>query len=424
MKALVVGQVTLDTIFAGSSKVERLGGVAYAASVFQKLGMGVTLAAHVGASHEESARIELESRQIRPKLFSLEGPAIAYEIRNADEVITQSTIRFGPEVPIDAPKLSLDDDFDVTLIYPLRASWAESVIGQIKSQCRLIALDLQHDISNLIEVAHFLNSVHIILTNEEALFRLTNRSSLESAAIAVREQFEGILVVKRGLAGCIIFDKMGKKSCHPAYLANFEITVGAGDAYDAAFLTSFSAHEDIGRAAHDGAKVAAHVVESTSFNPASEIQIGTTTATRTGVFVPENSQLLVYIAGHFHSDPVKHYISYLAAGLEKIGLRTFVPHRDIGVVGIDGVTPAQAFNGDISGLEECDAIVALLDGAYRGGTYFELGYCHKRSVPSIIWSTDRTLGISNMVTRSSQGVFSDVKHVVNAVLELVAKPLS
>ena len=68
-----------------------------------------------------------------------------------------------------------------------------------------------------------------------------------------------------------------------------------------------------------------------------------------------------------------------AEGVEAIcrraGFRTFLPHRDAGLLGQQGKTPAQVFRADVAGLARADLVVAILNGpTVDTGTAWEIGY--------------------------------------------------
>ena len=75
-----------------------------------------------------------------------------------------------------------------------------------------------------------------------------------------------------------------------------------------------------------------------------------------------------------------------------MGLKTFLPHRDVGIVkNIHDVN--RIFDGDINvGFKDVDLVVAVLDGLHVGaGTAWELGYAYDRGIPAVGIKTDESV---------------------------------
>jgi len=86
----------------------------------------------------------------------------------------------------------------------------------------------------------------------------------------------------------------------------------------------------------------------------------------------------IYVAGPLFNTHERWYLERIAEGLEQAGHRTFLPHRDAGL--LDLRTPAaqsQIFRDDITALNSCEMCVALLTGPDQdSGTSAELGYMY------------------------------------------------
>ena len=85
----------------------------------------------------------------------------------------------------------------------------------------------------------------------------------------------------------------------------------------------------------------------------------------------------VYIAGPLFDDHERNYLESIAEIFENRGYKTFLPHRDAGVVS-DQYTEDEKkkiFTTDINALKQADIIVALLTGRdVDSGTAAEIGY--------------------------------------------------
>lgn len=100
---------------------------------------------------------------------------------------------------------------------------------------------------------------------------------------------------------------------------------------------------------------------------------------------------LVYIAGPLFNTHERLYLEQIAAALEGVGFRTFLPHRDAGLLGdLNDIRERQRlFHGDMDALEAADLVVALLTGAdHDSGTCGELGYAYAKGKPCFGISDD------------------------------------
>lgn len=92
----------------------------------------------------------------------------------------------------------------------------------------------------------------------------------------------------------------------------------------------------------------------------------------------------VYIAGKLGTDEERENLEKIAKLCEKYGFRTFLPHRDVGIVkGISDVD--RIFKEDIiKGFKDCKLVIASLDGLHIGaGTAWELGYAYANGIPAL-----------------------------------------
>ena len=107
---------------------------------------------------------------------------------------------------------------------------------------------------------------------------------------------------------------------------------------------------------------------------------------------------IVYVAGPIFNTHERWYLEQIAARLEQAGYETFLPHRDVGVIG--EFTPAERariFQADLSALDACAFCVALLTGAdHDSGTCVELGYLFARGKPCFGLTDDRRW-MNNMI---------------------------
>lgn len=128
------------------------------------------------------------------------------------------------------------------------------------------------------------------------------------------------------------------------------------------------------------------------------------------------SQHEIYIAGPLFNTHERWYLEQIASALEGIGYKTFLPHRDVGLLSSDALLDrSRIFRGDLEALERCDACVALLTGAdHDSGTCGELGYMYAKGKPCF--------GISDDVRRMNNliwGLCGEGKQIARTIDEML-----
>ncbi len=129
---------------------------------------------------------------------------------------------------------------------------------------------------------------------------------------------------------------------------------------------------------------------------------------------------LIYVAGPLFNMHERWYLERVAEALEGAGYRTFLPHRDAGLVkpGLDAER-LRIFNTDIEALKSCDLCVALLTGAdHDSGTSAELGYLYALGKPCI-GLTDDKRGNLNTIIWGICGYGKRIVCTVDELLEMV-----
>jgi nucleoside 2-deoxyribosyltransferase len=84
----------------------------------------------------------------------------------------------------------------------------------------------------------------------------------------------------------------------------------------------------------------------------------------------------IYLAGSIFTPYERSFLDDCAARLRAEGFDVFVPHEQKHLVGV-GVTAEAVFAADAGGVEEADAVLAVLDGpSVDDGTACEIGLFH------------------------------------------------
>jgi len=96
-----------------------------------------------------------------------------------------------------------------------------------------------------------------------------------------------------------------------------------------------------------------------------------------------------YIAGPLCNQKERDFLEKIDKICRKIGIDTFLPHRECGLWK-EGKSVKEIAKGDLKGFEDCDFLIANLNGFNVGaGTAWEMGYAYARNIPIIALKTDR-----------------------------------
>ena len=133
---------------------------------------------------------------------------------------------------------------------------------------------------------------------------------------------------------------------------------------------------------------------------------------------------LIYIAGPLFNTHERWYLEHIADVLEKKGFKTFLPHRDAGLLGqINLERRSKVFYADLDALDRCDLCVALLTGPDQdSGTSAELGYCFAKGKPCY-GITDDFRWMNNFIW----GICGDGENIARSpdeLVELLQRPSS
>jgi len=101
----------------------------------------------------------------------------------------------------------------------------------------------------------------------------------------------------------------------------------------------------------------------------------------------------IYIAGPLCTEKEREFLEGIDKMCKNLGFSTFLPHRDCGLWKEKSDVKKIA-KGDLSGFEECNLLIANLNGFNVGaGTAWEMGYAYAKNIPIIALKTDRKIEI-------------------------------
>ncbi len=138
-----------------------------------------------------------------------------------------------------------------------------------------------------------------------------------------------------------------------------------------------------------------------------------------------------YIAGPLFSEGERMFLRELDRRVREAGFDTFLPMRDAGLNKTvnDSNNPQLIFDADINGLDNCDAVIAILDGQdVDSGTCVELGIAYERQMPVIGIATDiirrtYTNAMPAAICLNSCGIVNSIDDVIVKVSDIfTSKP--
>lgn len=195
------------------------------------------------------------------------------------------------------------------------------------------------------------------------------RSLEEAARVLLRKSHAEVVVTKAGARGALVTDsdKQDWIGPHPTETV---WPIGSGDAFAAGFAWAWG-DEGAGpiEAARVGSRVAAHWSQSQRLNlPVAAFEQAPTSE------LPAREGR-VYLAGPFFNVAERWLVHLVNESMRGLGAFVFSPLHDVGL----GHDIAEQ---DIAGLEDSDAVLALLDHC-DPGTMFEVGWARKMDIPVV-----------------------------------------
>ena len=130
---------------------------------------------------------------------------------------------------------------------------------------------------------------------------------------------------------------------------------------------------------------------------------------------------IVYIAGPLYTPHERSYIEEIAQKLEKLGIITFVPHRDAGLCPPGEESTEFYFKKDIEYIDKSSIIIAILNGSdVDSGTAFEMGYGFAKGKLIIGLLDDTRIAnpkqqINLMIYNSCYNIFNNIDTLINYI---------
>lgn len=241
----------------------------------------------------------------------------------------------------------------------------------------------------------------LILNRSEAS-RLTDEAEPEKAIARLFDQEQcAVVVLKMGGYGAMVATR-DAISRVPAYKSERVFKIGSGDVYSAAF-TQFWAIEgrDPAEAADLASRAASYYCASRSLPTPLADELKRLVATPVA---PKEGR--IYLAAPFFNLGERWIVEQARTLLLDAGAKVFSPLHDVGVDASFDIAPA-----DLAGLDECDAVLAILNGA-DVGTVFEVGYAVARGLPVVALAQNMRAENLKMIEGSGCQVVQDLASAI------------
>jgi hypothetical protein len=243
-----------------------------------------------------------------------------------------------------------------------------------------------------------------IVANEAEIRGLSGCDDVKLGAETLcGDQAADVVVVKRGIRGCIVFSASGIHE-FPAYRIRSSFLIGSGDIFSAEFAYRWLIEDE---SADRAAELASLAVAYYSQGPALPVPKLIPEGCHSGAIATPEKPRSIYLAGPFFNLQQLWMVEEALAHLTDQGLEVFSPFHRIGI-GEPNVVAKQ----DVEAIRAADGMFALLDG-YDAGTLFEIGLARSLDKPVTVFVTSRERQNLTMLTGTGCEVFHDF---VSAVL--------
>jgi len=243
-------------------------------------------------------------------------------------------------------------------------------------KARLAVYDPQSDAHQFRANGSSADRLATVLNESDACVLSSNSDPVQGALDLIADKPNDIVVLKKGLRGAEVFTHGGRYLI-PPYQSDTVFKIGSGDVFSAAFALHWAKEGLPPELAADlASRATAHYVASRSLPlPPPEKYVH-------GPAIEQSSPGKVYIAGPFFNLGQRWMIEEAVRALSDLGCPVFSPLHEVGFGEAGVVAPL-----DLAGLDDCSAVLALLDGG-DPGTIFEVGHARCRGLPVIALAED------------------------------------
>jgi ATP-dependent protease HslVU (ClpYQ) peptidase subunit len=282
----------------------------------------------------------------------------------------------GPSATHAAPLIADDD----TVL-----AFGTVETGPRSLRARRLVVDPQRprDLTGLDLEGMHADAITVLANARETRALARGTSDLASAARQVRAASRAVtVVVKDGARGCLVLTGDGDGSIARVgpYPTRSVWPLGSGDVFAAAYAHAWDQSAEPVEAARIASHSAAWWCGTRATVVAPQLfagaPVGDLLEDVDGELVVPDDEPLVYLAAPFFTLADRWLVETCRSVLTGLGTRTFSPVHDVGPGG-DEVAAR-----DLEGLEDAQAVLALLDG-WDPGTVYEVGWAHRKGLPVV-----------------------------------------
>lgn len=241
----------------------------------------------------------------------------------------------------------------------------------------------------------------LVLNDAEALL-LSGCENREAAARALIDMEDAeVVVIKGGVTGATVWTRNGLTASTPAYCSDKVFKIGSGDVFSGAFAYWWG---ECGLPAGQAADYASRSVAW--YCNTKRLPLPPAEALQSLKALPPGHPGRIYLAGPFFDLGQRWVIEEVLDALTMMGVDVFSPLHEVGFGPAEAVAQA-----DLSGLEACDAVLAIVNGG-DPGTLFEIGYARDRDIPVVAFAEDVQQRDLTMLIGSGCRIVSDFSSAI------------
>lgn len=432
-RPLLVGEVFVDFTLTGPGAENklRLGGIAHAARGFWAAGVQFSVAAIIPTYLESVARkyfSSLDCEDFRV-IGHVDGAPNVIKIADPKEVSEQGyEILLRDEksinlLPVDLSKHSVSD----VLLFP--GGYDLAAVSAVLPPDVPVHIDIAYDVTGFSELTRLRQPIGtLFLSTSSDLFRAVTDQGLAGLQRAVEPYIGGgVLILKENRGGARLAPPSGDIVALPAQLGSTVNSVGVGDVFAAAYLSSLgSGYAEAGwRATYAAAAYSQTTypdlfkkyVERNSKLNLTEMQgLG-------GTFLPweQRRSLPIYLAAPDFSYGSRVAIDQAIAALEYHNFSVRRPVVENGELPADATALMyeQTYQADCALLGQCVLLFAVPTGR-DPGTLVEVGMAIERGMPVVVYDPSQE-NRNTMLIAGATHFSSDLDSCLNAVFVTLAK---
>lgn len=243
----------------------------------------------------------------------------------------------------------------------------------------------------------------IVLNSREVLALGQVGDELEAVRNIRTQDGADIILVKAGAQGCRVYVDGELTGTVPPYRTDRVYKVGSGDVFSAAFAYHWA---ETGLSPLAAADAASRCVARYCDRRLPSVVLDDETAALEPVETTRESAK-IYIAGPFFTMAELWLVEETRLALNDLGVDFFSPYHEAGIIREHTMQEIRkTVEADLTGLNDCTAVFAILDGN-DPGTIFEVGYAVQKGIPVVALSQNPKQGDQTMIKGSKRCAISD-----------------